>query len=288
MGFFSIDNYCLKNNPLPAFGRYWGIIVLSLFAVFPTVRSSRAYAEPAKEPGISFSVPYDCTERELIKRKGVKTFCLADAFKAGLNVVLVGRERYCKAKTAGTFTDDLSVSHQDSPVKATRLAWTRRCSIREDAKDFDLAVVGVDPDAVEVIEPQTCHPLDLETKARLVAKSPPDPCDSPGHQRCFQEYVADSPPAVFRLGDATLFIFKYTEENFGDDGPLILAVRDKVFRLSGTCIYSRPFFFTVNNKIHLAYWATVGCCGCGDSWFFVYDLSGESPQLVYENGDFAD
>jgi hypothetical protein len=265
-------------------GRFWGLAALYFFAAFLTNLGSCAYGEPGEGTGISFSIPYDCTERELIKRKGIKTFCLTDTFKSGLNVVIVDKQGNCRAKTAGTFTDDYAINK----IVATRLGSSGRCSVVDDEENFSLAVVGVDPGKVEVVEPQEGNvPQFLEMRARRVAKSPaPDPCDS-GGQRCLYKYVADSPPAVFRAGEATLLVFKYTEENFNDDGPLILVIQNEVFRLGGTCIYRPPFFFTVNNKMHLAYWATVACCGCGNIRFFVYNLSNGPPRLVYENDDFA-
>ncbi len=79
-----------------------------------------------------------------------------------------------------------------------------------------------------------------------------------------------------------------SDEFLNQDGLPVLVLKDNAFLLEGSCAFRSPFFFSVKEKLHVSYWATVACCGCGDLNFFVYDLSGESPKLVYDNSHFSD
>ena len=254
------------------------IAVFSLFAALLSGLGPYSYGESAEESGISFSLAYKCGTEE--NGKETEKLCLAGSFKKGLDVVLVTERGACSAKTEDTFTDEYS----DAEFQATRLTGAEDCLTGEDRS---VVVVGTDPSAVRFIEPNTdisALSKELELKARKVASS--------GYQkiRATQPIrdVAASPPEVFGVGNAAFLLFKSTDDFLNQDGLPVMALREDVFPLEGACAFRAPFFFSVNGKLHVSYWATVACCGCGDSQFFVYDLSGESPKLAYQNSDFSD
>lgn len=258
-----------------------------LAMVFSTVI---AHGETGPKGNISFSVPAN------FDHEGRKQPCLADSLKPGLSVVLVGQTGTCGAKTGGTFTYEYTTN-----FKATHLMMSKKCSLHwaeeGPTERIPIAVVGVGPAAVRVVPPKDDKapiPKLIELKARLLAKSPnSDPCH-PRPSSGIHKAIAGAPPRVIRTKDATLLIFQCVDphavEN-GDaalyDGPPVLYMNNDVFRLCGACSDS-SLFFTVNNRLYLTYSATGSCCGCGDSHFFVYDLSGKTPNEVYWNSNFSD
>ena len=240
---------------------------------------SPVWAESVADSEISFSLPFACGMEE--------PYCLADSFKSGLSVVLVGKKGICKARTGQTFTYELPAGD----LKATRIFGTAECPVFKDEtplEEYRVAVVGADPAAVRVAEPKTDGsplPKEIETKARKIASSE--------YQRNFRDAqgsvadVADSLPDVFSVGNAAFLLFKCTDGFYNQDGLPVLVLNNDAFLLKGSCASRSPCFFSVKEKLYVAYSATVVCCGCGDVNFFVYDLSGGSPRLVYHNGDFS-
>jgi hypothetical protein len=197
-------------------------------------------------------------------------------------VVLVSRKANCSAQTGETFTCD---AHE--PFKATHLTGTENCFAQDGKKIYLVAVFGVDPSAVHEVEPKTDKsPLSkkLELKARKIASSAYQDLTPPDHP---VRDVADSPPDAFSVGNTSFLLLKCTDEFLNQDGLPVLVHNSKAFLLEGSCAVS-PFFFSVKEKLYVSYWATVACCGCGDSNFFVYDLSGKSPIPVYYNSNFSD
>lgn len=259
------------------------VMILCLSASVLLLFGSGVYGDPVADSEVSFSVPFVGTYR------GDKTLCLADVFKPGLKTVLLGNSGTCEAITADTF-----IYPEDKQLETTRLKGTEKCLAEVDTKRFRIgrqlrvAVVGVDSSAVRVVEPKTNEsPLskEIEQSARKIASSE--------YQRNFRNPegsvidVADFPADVFSVGNAAFFLFKCTDEFYNQDGLPVLALNNNAFLLEGACAFRSPFFFFVKEKLCVSYWATVACCGCGDSNFFVYDLSGESPKLVYQNSDFS-
>jgi hypothetical protein len=259
--------------------RAMAAIILCLSASVLLLCGSGVYADPVADSEVSFSMPFDCDMEE--------PYCLADSFKSGLNVVLVGKKGICKARSGQTFTYELPAGD----LKATRVLGTAECPVPKDEaplKEYRVAVVGADPAAVRVAEPKTDGsplPKEIESKARKIARSE--------YQRNFRDSegsvadVADSPPDVFSVGNTAFLLFKCSDEFYNQDGLPVLVLNNNAFLLKGSCAIRSPCFFSVNEKLYVAYSATVACCGCGDVNFFVYDLSGESPKLVYHNGDFS-
>jgi hypothetical protein len=260
-----------------------GRTVLSLFALLLSALGSFAYGESVEKSDISFSFPYRCSSEESNESKRSDSVCLADSFEAKLNVILVSKKGNCCTETADTFKDE----HASYEFKATHLTRIGNCLTEDDQKRFSVAVVGIGPSEVHVIEPKTDKSAlseDIELKARKIASS--------AYQeiRAIQEVrdVADSPPDVFSVGNTAFLLFKCTDTFLNQDGLPILVLKNNAFLLEGSCAFRSPFFFSVKKKLYVSYWATVACCGCGDSNFFVYDLSGESPKLVYKNSNFSD
>jgi len=253
-------------------------VILFLSVSVLLVFGSGVYADPVADSEISFSLPFDCYMEE--------PYCLAGSFKAGLNVVLVGKSGICKARTGLTFTYE-----QHAGFRATRVLGTAECPVFKDEtpfKEYRVAVVGADPAEVRVVEPKTDESLlskEIASKARKIAGSE--------YHRNFRNPegsvtdVADSPPDVFSVGNTAFLLFKCTDEFFNQDGLPVLVLNNNAFLLEGSCAFRSPFFFYVKERLYVSYWATVACCGCGDSNFFVYDLSGGSPKLVCHNSDFS-
>jgi hypothetical protein len=271
-----------EDSPHPALGdegahgmRLTALAAFFLSAALVASVVTSSYGQP-EQTGISFSYPYRCGE----ERRGI---CLADAFRTGLKVVLVSRQGNCAAKTAETFVDE----HAGNDFEATHLTGNEHCLAGEDNKFFGIAVVGIDLSAAHVVVPRKGGSFlskDLESKARRIA--------SLTYQQVrgllAVKDVADTPPYTFSVGNVVFSLFQCTDDFLNQDGLPVLVLNDKAFLLQGTCAFKSPFFFFVEEKLHVAYWATVECCGCGDSNFFVYDLSGEAPKEVYHNSDFSD
>ena len=238
-------------------------------------------AQSVEKPGISFSLAYRCDTEENSDK--TLPICLADSFKKELDVVLVTAKSRCSARTGDTFADELPTGGQE--FKATHLKGTENCHLED---KFSVAIVGVNQSRVNVADltsDKSSLSKDVELKAREVARL--------GYQNLAKSTdpevnVADSSPDLFRVGNTVFLLFRSTEEFLNEDGLPVLVLNDNAFLLQGTCAFGPPFFFSVDGKLHVSYWATVACCGCGDSHFFIYDVSGETPKLIYQNSDFSD
>ena len=131
---------------------------------------------------------------------------------------------------------------------------------------------------------ETLLSKEIESKARKVASSE--------YRQNFRDLkgspvdVADSPPDVFSVGNTSFLQFESSDLSYR--GLPVMVLKNKAFLLDGRCASDPPFFFSVKEKLYVSYWATVGCCDCGASSFFVYDVSGTSPKQVYWNRNFSD
>jgi hypothetical protein len=260
--------------------RTLGIAALASILALLNGLGSYSYSESMDKPEISFSLAYNnCVGVENSDK--TPPFCLGNSFDKELKVVLVSKTGKCRVKTSTKFKEKNPVMNFE--FEATHLTDMEDCFIGEYTV---VAVIGVDPSAVEVVEPKTekaSLAKDMELKAHKIAGAAYREMRNPDSVAD----VADSPPDVFSVGETAFLLFKCTDDFFNQDGLPVLVLKDKAFLLEGACAL-KPFFFSVNGKLHVAYWATVACCGCGDSNFFIYDVSGESPKLVYHNSDFSD
>lgn len=264
--------------------RTMAAVILCLAISVPPILGSYGYGDRAGDSKISFSVPFLCrTDR------GDRTRCLADAFKPGLSAVLVSKKGVCVARTAETSTQ----AHHVEDFHATRLSGPEGCFPVEDDESsfskFCIAVVGTDPAAIRVVSPKDDKsPVakEIESKARKLAV--------PHIQEPQRLYdmsrvpVTDAKPKVLRTEKVTLLIFEIQAE--GEPwapGPTVALTNAGVFLLEGACTYGDPTFFSVNDKLYVTYNATVACCGCGDTNFFVYDLSRPTPKKVYHDTTFS-
>jgi hypothetical protein len=222
-----------------------------------------AYAEPPAQPRIHFAAISD--------RGRAKTPILLRSFKPGLNVTLLKENEICKATTGATFSFETYGGN-----KATELVGTEKCP-----EDLLIAVVGAAAEFVQLQLPEkdpAPPPKSVERKARQIA-TPQGPSD---------EYsrLANSPPKQLKIGKFTLlkFEWKLWNEN-GDDGPAVLVSDNGYFPMGQDC-GRRHLFFSVNDKLHLAF--IDGKCHSGYSVWVVYDLSTKKPIEVYANADMAD
>ncbi|MBI5249667.1 MAG: hypothetical protein HY912_09245 [Desulfomonile tiedjei] len=265
--------------------RVMGLLASFVFAAVLFVLCSCAYSEPAKEPSISFSVPFDCGDVDDRGELQARTLCLADSFQPGLNVVLVSNEANWSSKTS----DPLAYEYANYEFEATRLLGVEKSLAADWDEKLSIAIVGVDTSAVRVLEPRgdrSSLSKYVEMKALRAAKRrAKEGCAFERNQ--LHRYVGDSPPDVFRAGNAAFLVFRYNEKLSNEYGPIVLLIQNEAFKLCGSCTYTPPLLFSVNERLYLAYWATVSCCGCGDRAFFVYDVSGAVPTLVYENSHFS-
>jgi hypothetical protein len=223
------------------------------------------YSEPPAQPRIFFGAP-------TTDDKG-KNLILLRSFKPGLNVTLLSTTEICKAKTGSA----LKYQTPSGDGKATKLV-----EIEKSPKDPIIAVVGAEAESVELRLPEQDPvplPKALERKAGRIVGWPPEKTIE--GEAC---PLSSSRPIRITVGHVTLlnFLLKDTD---GSGGPAILLINNRLFRLEveGDNL-NRPVFFTVNDKLHLAYVA-FGCANGYNAWK-VYDLSDKSPKMVYCNGDF--
>ena len=238
-------------------------VVLCLGAILSS--NMGAHAEPYSQSTVPFAAPGN------IANKG--TGYLLGSFKAGLTVTLITETGICRAKTGATF----SFEHMgpDDLIEATRVVGVEECP-----KPATIAIVGVDPTRVRPIQPQDGQfliPRDVELRARrLVERKGSDP-ESPWG-------VSDSRPEVLKVERFTLLRFHLKGKGEEKHGLVLLFFNNEFFELEGWCT-TKPVFFFVNDKLHLAY--AEGGCGSGELIFFVYDLSDGSPKIVYANADLS-
>jgi hypothetical protein len=227
-------------------------------------------------------VPYNCkTDR------GDRIRCLANDFKPGLSVVLLSEERVCGAKTADAFTENLYRG-----FRATRLTETDECiAVKDNKTDFEIAIIGAETDAVHKVSVKRDGapvPKEMELTARKLAVPRIEEPQRLIDGTRVSVGLCDAQPKVLRTENVTLLIFQLQEDGKpSEPGPTVVLMDGKIFRLEGACTYEEPTFFFVNDKLHLTYAATVGCCGCGNLNFFVYDLSSGTPRQVYRNDMFS-
>jgi hypothetical protein len=198
----------------------------------------------------------------------------------------------CGARTTDAFT----YNYHTGDLEATRLSGTEECfTVRDNERlltRFSMAVVGADPAAVRLVplkDDKSPVPKEIELKARKLAAVHIEEPQKLYDGSRVPISVSDAQPKVLRTDNVTLLIFELQADGEPwEPGPTVALTSAGVFRLDGACTYGEPVFFSVNDKLYLTYDATVHCCGCGDTNFFVYDLSSGTPKLVYRNSSFSD
>jgi hypothetical protein len=260
---------------------------IALVALMVLSFASTVNGKSVTKTGFSFSAPFNCSSEERNGR------CLVGKFKAGLNVVLVSQAGICLAKTAETFTYTQPISDYSFPV--TRLIGSKEC-LKVRSGDpaigpFDIGVVDTDPPVVRLVKIQDDKsplPKDVELKARKLALSAKSaPCLKSPRYNIIPQFISDAPPHVYRTKYATFMVMQCFKDAPQENGPPVLFIHNKIFRLCGACSDS-PVFFTMNGRLYLTYTTTIYGCGCGDLNFMVYDLSGPTPKRVYWDGSLGD
>lgn len=197
-----------------------------------------------------------------------KGLYLHGSYEAGLDVVLLGKAGIFCTKTAST-----CASNPTSPTNTlTNLADTERYV---ESSHRLLALVGADPAEVRLVplNPDTSSlPDKMEQEARRLAATP----IKKAQEHSWGIKFESSPTIILRAGNATLLSFEPKDRSSGEHGLLVLFINDKGYRLPGEHGTLDPFFFTVKDKLYLAYntiWVTIGT--------LVYDLSGEAPRWAF-------
>ncbi len=235
------------------------MVILCLLAILST--NLTTYSEPVAQDSIIFAAP-------VYGWPAVKTPFLLGSFKAGLKVTLMDGKDICTATTGAKF----QFEHMYELIDATYLIGNAKCT-----KGFVIAVVGANPETVQIRLPEEFKfSLPKSAKsffersprwAKLLASDPKD------------DYSLESPhPRAFRVGRFTLLKFSWKG---GEEGPALLLFGDNILELEGDCTGNHTFF-SVNQKLYLAYHE--GGCFNGRNIFYVYDLSGTAPNLVYCDG----
>ncbi len=262
--------------------RLWYIILCFLGLVLLLFGSS-ACGEAPGAPEISFSYPFACDKEE--------PYCLADSFQAGLDVVMLSKSGMCASKTGKSF----KYEHHVEDFQVTRVVGTEDCPVfRDEAPfgDYRIAVVGADPEAVQLAHPSNDKsPVskEIESKARQVAAPEIDKLQKIADLSQAAIRLSDTPPKVIRVADKTLLTFALTMNgDTWEPGPTVVVTKAGVFLLQGACTYGDPIFFSVDDRLYVAYTATMSCCACGDINHLVCDLSTETPDMVYLNSNFSD
>ncbi len=265
----------------------WCLLVI----VWVTLGASFS-GEPADGAGVSFGLPFltECAGREKIK--GLIEYChgLADSFNAGSKVVLMNRGGICTARTGARFT---YMGPLDSEIKATWLIKADKCLKPDYSRPgqferFQLALVGIDPETIhrlQVTDSSLPVPKLMESQARpLLNDSLPE-----GLELRVRRLVAvKSPKRESVTGDIKMLTFGYWNE-YGwtwKDGPSLLFIHNRAFRLEGNCTHFH-MFFAVKNRFFVTYIGS-SCCDCGEWGVEVYDLSSGVPMHVYSNHALAD
>jgi hypothetical protein len=259
------------------------IQIMSSLAIFVLLFGPCAWAKTPDDSDISFSVPFACYMEE--------PYCLVDKFKAGLKIVMVSKSGICSARTGEAF----KYEHHVEDFEATSVVGTEPCPVFKDETPFAeyyIAVVGADPSAVRPValkDDKSSVPKEMELQARKLSTP-----KMKGPQRLSDMShvpvgLTDAPPRVLRAENITLLIFELMADGEPwESGPTVIAKGGQVYLLEGECTYGEPKFFFVNERLYVMYNATVECCGCGNSHSFVYDLSADTPEMVYVNSSFSD
>lgn len=249
-------------------------------AVNPKIKSENKFLTPSdaleRHPvgKIRFSLPFFANPAAVCTK--YPEICLADSIPdCNLNVVLLSKQQICSAVTLFRFMFEGPAGGPE--FEATALDVSGKC------RNLAVAVLGGNAEEVRIIpltEEQSPAPRDMEGKARQLLKdwtTTSTKADEFGD--ISQNPLLDSSPKLFKAGHITMLQFAVDKEG-GENGPVVLSLNGQLFRLDGWCTEGH-LFFEVKKKLHVSY--RLRCCGCGLENLQVYDLSGQTPEKVYEN-----
>jgi hypothetical protein len=242
-----------------------------------------SYHAPCKEPStehhFTFGLPFSLGQDDQcpVYPGGVS---LADSIpNCHTNVALISDAGVCNTRTLYRF---LYQHPGGEEFQATLLEKSAECP-----EAVVVAVIGVNARAVRPIpsrHDESPVPRNVESRVRRLL----DPPEGEGQER-YKEVgieLSTTSPKVLKVDHVTMLRFGLNDVGeLKNKGPGVICVNDQLFRLEGWCTQNHRFF-SVYEKLHLSY--TCFCCGCGEVIFYVYDLSGKTPKIVYQNGKFSD
>jgi len=199
-----------------------------------------------------------------------------------LRVAIVSKWRVCRAKTVRKFryAEPGYERSGNQGFEATLLEGTEKCPIG----GGDIAVIGVDPIAVRLVTPRESK-SSLSRRVELRARRLLTP-DSETVEECLP--ISDAPPKVVRVGGVTLLLFPLGPGSPAEQSSVffsVVIVDGRIFPLKGRCTEGH-IFFTVNNKLYVAYRSVA--CGWGWGVMMVYDISSGKPKKIFEMDDLFD
>ena len=256
-----------------------------MLAILWLVMASLAYGEPPVQTKYSFSAVFFFSYDDIGRTSAHSDagHALDGWFEPGLVVSAIDGERVCKTKTGRKFRFPIGV---EPGVKATIVDALQDCTdapfvTEAKFKDGYLAVIGVDPSAIRLIQPSVDRSpvsANMELRARQLATS---------NKKMEEAWpISKAPPQVTRVGNVTLLKFGVVTGGPGDEIHFfsnVVIIGGRLFRLEDRCTDDH-LFFTVNGRLHLSFMAY--CCGCGMRLMVVYDVSGATPQNMYESENF--
>lgn len=257
------------------------MIVGRLVVILLLVMSFYASGGTPVPTKVSFSLPFTALWSDLggSRPDWAGRIALSNSFDSRLKVAIISKWRVCRAKTGRQFRYS-EPGHEvtgSSGFGATLLEETENCPIG----GGEIAVIGVDPMAIRLVttrEGSSTVPKRLVLKARQLL----GPEFGTAGERWL---ISDAPPKATRAGRTTLVQFRLVVPVPGQESNVFcsaLILHGRIFPLEGRCTYGH-IFFTVNRKLHLAYWNVA--CGWGWQVMTVYDLSNGSPKKIHEIED---
>ena len=259
------------------------LLILSVFTV------AHSHADPVENYSFSFPATDTCFQKAEERR--CPKHSLGERFAVGSKVVLLSDNGVCGARIAGTCTycDNYGLH------KGSELIMDEEWNLPVDEQcraGFRVAVIGVEHAAVRLVpmkEDNSRLSEEVRLRARQVLadllKSQYRDVTPPSIVHSFPEML-NSPPAVIRAQQATLLSFQFQaqiprrsrwRDEYGimeGDKP-VLVLSNNAVPLLGTFEH---LFFSVSGKLYLTcLWS---CKTCSQIVPSIYDLSGETPELV--------
>jgi hypothetical protein len=232
------------------------VIILSIF-----VLATYLYAKENDEaPNIHYE--------DIIKENG-KLF-VAGEIQKGTPVLLLSEKgsSTCLAETASIET----YVHPVGPFKITNLKVKEECQ----GKEYFGGLIGSTGAQYQFITLK-------EFKDPLLAKKIANDAKKFEHPNCLDIFrISGELTSFWQVPDQrnNIFIAQAKRHAF-IHGPLFVYMNNKTFALKGGCTHDIRTF-SINGRLYINY--TYSGCDNGEVVILIYDLSGEEPVRVYENG----